>query len=362
MSFRTLSLGMALAVSLWGCGGSVSISSGGGGAGGSTSNGGGGTTASTGGTTSTPSTGGTTTTSITTGVGGACAGVEPTLPDAPCKPSDPSCHAGTNACLAAAEFGGAPKFGMRMAQLTIQKPDSLTAQKNPIVANILQKSVTPNQPTCNLNGIGTFSWLLAFDLTTNKLKTGSASWSGPGPGMYTFGGGSVPGLGMSFSLEPATLDLSVDSGCQFQSTAGDVNLQIFLNSADEYLLLPIAAMKMSGAISGAHNCIGKYDVLALDLGAQCLPPAFEDGGALSGVIGLSAADHVPVNALKETLCALLTGQNDGDPMMKHCPVGPDGSIVPAGDACFATGGPAEPGCADALFFQATFAASGVTIN
>ncbi len=317
-----------------------------------------GTTTPTGGTAGTGGVGGTTVT------GGGCAGVEPVLPETACAPGAAVCHAATNACLATKEFAGSPSFDMRIAQLTISKPDAFTAAKNPVVAGVLGKGVTPGLPDCNLNGNGTFSWLLSFDLASTKLRTGTALFADSPALSYTFSAGSVPGgLGTNLPVDPAILNLVFDAdGCQFQSVGGGTTIQIFLSGAADSVLLPLVSLAVAGQVSPEHNCIGAYDAAALDPGNQCLPPTFTNAGSIAALIPLAAADEAAVQSLKQTLCVLLTGQNDGDPTMKRCPKDAAGVITAKGDACLATGGPATPDCADALSFKADFAASGVDIT
>jgi len=341
---------------------------GGGGDGGSATGGSaggtGGTTTGSGGTTmgTTTPTGGT---GGTTAMGGGCAGVEPVLPETACAPGAAVCHAATNACLATKEFAGSPSFDMRISQLTITKPDGLTEAKNPVVAGILSDDVTPNLPECNLLGNGTFSWLLSFDLANSKLRTGTATFNA-GPNLpYSFSAGSVPGgLGVDFPLAPAILNLVLDAdGCQFQSIGGGTTIQIFLSSEQEYVLLPLVSVAVAGHVSPEHNCIGAYDVASLDPANSCLPPTFKNDGSIAALIPLAAADEAAILSLKQSMCVLLTGQNDGDPTLKRCPKDPaTGIITVQGDACLATGGPATPDCADALFFKSDFAASGVDVT
>lgn len=323
----------------------------------------GGSTTGTGGTTTgtTTPTGGTGGTTVT---GPTCAGTEPVLPNTPCTPDAPLCHANSNACLATKEFGGASSFDMRISQLAITKPDALTAAKNPVVAGILADSVAPDLVDCYLTGSGTFSWLLSFDLANGKLRTGTAQFNNSPSTSYAFGVGSVPGgAGVDFPVDPATLNVVLDaSGCQFQSSGGGTTIQIFLSDASNYVLLPLMNLAVAGQVSPEHNCIGSYNAAALDPANQCLPEEFTNGGSIAAVLPLAAADQVAITSLKQSLCVLLTGESDNDITLKRCPKDAAGVITVKGDACVATGGPATPDCADALFFKADFAASGVDVT
>ena len=69
---------------------------------------------------------------------------------------------------------------------------------------------------------------------------------------------------------------------------------------------------------------------------------------------LRAADDFHIESLKKTLCAFLVKE----PTVKdaqgvhHCMKDAAGEVTNLGDACIATGGPATPDCADAMFFEA----------
>lgn len=319
------SLGV-LALSSIGCGGGSGSSTGGGGSattGGSTGGGGGSTSAS---------------------------------------PCDPQCDANKNvksACVAIEDNSAATTYNLRMSQLTLKAPAALTAEKNPVVAGIIAKAVTMNLPDCNLNGTGTFSWLLQFDTATGKLKTGGAEIQADPSAGYCFVNQMLGGQ----NVAPLTVDAAPDADGKFSvSVGGDVVVPIFLGDAAHYVLLPLKNAKIINAtLSKDHNCIGKYNAENLDPGAMCLPPEFTNAATLDAFITLEDADTVQVEPLKETLCALLTGENDGG-MPKKCKRDANNKITSKGDWCAATDMAADASCADAFKLGADFAASGVKIT
>ena len=276
---------------------------------------------------------------------------------------DPACDANkgiTSDCVAIKDNASATKFGLRMSQLTINKPEALTAAKNPVVAGIISKGVTMNLPDCNLNGNGTFSWLLEFDTETGKLKTGGAYPVDDPTAGYCFVNATLSGS----DVAPLVIDAKPDADGKFSVTVGgDVVVPIFLTSKDDYVLLPLSNAKIINAtLSGDQNCMGKYDSASLDPSAMCLPPAFVNAASLDSYVTLENADTVPIASLKKTLCALLTGEDDGDATMKHCKRDANNVITSKGDWCAATDAAADANCADAFKLGADFAASAVEIT
>ncbi|MFO0589327.1 MAG: hypothetical protein U0441_17450 [Polyangiaceae bacterium] len=330
------------------CSEAGSSSSGGtGGSGGTTTSsaGNGGTTTSSGGTTT--SSGGTTTSSG--GTGGL-----------PCAPSCAAVSGISSECVAIEDNGGAATIRLRMAHMQFTKPAAFTAAQNPVIAGILAKGVTMNLPDCNLNGSGTFSWLLELDPQMNSLKMGGAFPVADPTQGYCF---VNTALGSTL-VAPVAVDASLDvDGHLSVPVGGNVVVPLFLTSKDDYILLPFRSTKiLEATLSADRNCIGAYDVAALDPASQCLPPAFIDGAKLDAFMTLEDADTVPISPLKKTLCALLTGEDDGDPTMRHCKRDASSVITSKGDWCSATDAPATMACADAYKVSGDFAASAVEIT
>lgn len=274
---------------------------------------------------------------------------------------DPACDANagiSSQCVAIENNKDSMKFGLRMSQLTISKPDALTAGKNPVVAGIISKGVIMNLPDCNLNGNGTFSWLLEFDLAAGKLKTGGAYPVDDPTAGYCFVNADLSGT----TVAPLTVDAKPGADGKFSvEVGGDVVVPIFLTSKDDYVLLPLSNAKIINAtVSTDQNCIGTYDAASLDPAAMCLPPAFTNAASLDAYVTLENADTVPIASLKKTLCALLTGEDDGDATMKHCKRDANNVITSMGDWCSTTD--SAGGCMDAFKLGADFAASAVKIT
>jgi len=348
MGFQFVLGAATLAIFVWGCKGSVDEPSNGvggtGGAGGST---GPGTTSSSG---------------TMTGSGGACAGVEPVLASNACAPTDASCHSATNACFAQVEYGGAKDFGMRIVHIRASKPDMFTEATFPVIAGIFDQTLAPSLPQCQIKGEGNSAWLLHFDLWTGKLTVGSAAFVGSGSSALKFDASSaVGGFGVDFPMAPATVDVAVDGDCQFQSSPAEVTLRIFLTSPADYFLIPLVQATISGQLSPAHNCIGAVDPGTGD--PDSCWSEYKDGGSISGLIPLRAADDFHIVSLKRTLCSFLVNESNvlDDNYVHHCLKDAAGEVMNKGDACIATGGPATPDCADAMFFEAQFTAAGADV-
>lgn len=281
------------------------------------------------------------------------------------SPCDPQCDANKgikSACVAIEDNSAATTWGLRMSQLTIKAPAELTAEKNPVVAGIIAKGVIMNLTDCNLNGNGTFSWLLQFDSATGKLKTGGATIQADPSQGYCFVNGMLPGSDQV--ITPLTVDAAPDASGKFSvEVGGDVVVPIFLTDITNYVLLPLKNAKIINAtLSADHNCIGKYNADTLDPANQCLPPEFTNDASLDGYITLEDADGVKVESLKKSLCALLTKEDNGDPTYKQCPKDANGKITSKGDWCSTTDAAATADCADAFKLGADFAASAVKIT
>lgn len=295
-----------------------------------------------------------------------CPGAIPLPADGPCTPSA-ACMAKIDQCLPLHDNADAPVFGLRMAGLTFTAPPSLTKG---IITGVITNSVTLAQPECNLNGGGTFSWLLAFDTVAGTLKTGGAMpVADPSLG-YAFVDQDFPILGGKLHVGPVTLTATLDPGCQASSSAADLNLPIYLDQgASDQMLLPLRQARfVKLSISGHHNCIGKYNAKGLDPASGCVAddqnPIFLPAGQVVGLINLDQADSMIVDAIGQSLCVILSGDsatygNGGTPARCKRTAG---KIVFKGDWCTATNAAASAGCNDAVYVAGDFAASGVLIN
>ncbi|MBK8257521.1 MAG: hypothetical protein IPK82_33235 [Polyangiaceae bacterium] len=262
-------------------------------------------------------------------------------------------------CIAIVDNSGLSTFGLRMAQLTLEKPAALT---NPVVAGLIESGVTMNLKDCNLTGDGTFSWILQFDKSTGKLKTGGAKPVDDPTTGYCFVNEMLGGQQVS----PIEVDATPDANGNFTvATGGDVVVPIFLGTTADFVLLPLRDAKLTdGTISADQNCIGSYNAEKLLPEDSCEPSGdvtrFTDAGSLDAYITLEDADAVIINSLKQSLCVLLTGDagDGGDP--KKCSRDANGAIIAKGDWCSTTN--SADGCQDAFKLGAKFAASAVKVT
>lgn len=283
---------------------------------------------------------------------------------ADCAQTDPLCSVGE--CVALADNSGQTKFGLRMSQLTVTRPEVLTSLT---VGKIVSDGVRLNLLDCRLNGQGTFNWLLELDTQAGTLRTGGALPEQDPTGGYCF----VNSATGDFQVEPVTVPAPVVDGA-FSAEVGDILVPIYLQiePPGTPIILPLKAGRITDAkISTDNNCIGKYNSEGLLPTDRCLPspeyPAFVDGASLDGYITLEEADKVIVEDVGQSLCVLLAGpdpdgmyHDGGSP--KRCKRDANQAIVLQGDWCSTTNSAATAGCADSFALGATFAASAVTIK
>ncbi|WP_437581058.1 hypothetical protein [Sorangium sp. So ce887] len=281
-----------------------------------------------------------------------------------CSLKHPVCTAVTSDCVAVHDNQGATTLGLRMAQLTITKPDVLASG---YVAGLVTQGLTMNLPQCNLNGTGTFSWLLEFDTTTGKLRTGGAMPTVDPREGYCFANMTAG----EFEIAPTEIDAPLTDGA-WSGEAETLNVPIFLETSPEPIILPLHQVRLTDAkVSADNNCIGRYNVEGLEWDNACLPgqdgdpPAFINGGKLAAFITLEEVDRVIVDAVKQSLCVVLSGD-----IVKYgtgadtntCKRDENDQIVLKGDWCSATNSPATDDCADAYALGGEYAASAVKIN
>jgi hypothetical protein len=306
-------------------------------------------------------------TATSTGVGPPPMDVCPVggLQPSACTPTDAACNPKTSLCAAEIDQSSASLFGLRVAQLTIQRPAALTVG---IVKTIIEGAALPDRPECNLDGGGTFSWLLRFDTTSADLTIGAAKpLAAPGQS-YQFIDEMVPTGSVSFHVAPVTVQSTIAATCAFTSTAGDLVLPVYLDAAAaDPILLPLHRLALhDGVISADNGCIGRLNVD----GFGCTPDdghqPFVDGASFDAFFDLEEADTVVVSAIARSLCVVLSGNaagfGDGAQPVSRCKRGATGNILFKGDWCAATDSPSTPGCADALRFSGTLAASGAAIQ
>lgn len=348
MRFSTMILGLCAAgitaaSALAGCGGSDGGNGGGGGTNMSSSS----------------SSGSSGTMSSSSGSSGSCT--------AACCPTA-SCKATDKTCIGLVDNAGKTKFGLRMSELDVTKPAALTSG---IVASVVAGNVLPANAGCNLNGTGTFSWLLQFDTTAGTLKTGGAKPVADETKGYDFVDDMVMQGNQTFHIQPITFTgVTPDANGAFSVTMGtDLYVPIYLDpGATQVVILPLKEARLAmGTLSSNNNCIGAYNANGLDPANTCLADSknhtFITGGSLDGLITLEDADTVLVSSLMQSLCVLLSGNasmygqkaSDG---ITYCKRDSSNKILFQGDTCSMAG----QTCTDSVKLTADFAASSVQIN
>ena len=237
----------------------------------------------------------------------------------------------------------------------------------------MQNGVTMNLANCNLDGNGTFSWLLQFDTIGGTLTTGGATPAQDPTQGYAFVSQTIMQGSKSFTIAPIVVPAPINGGAFATSTGKYVILPIYLDiAASAVILLPLHEAKLAGNLSADKSCIGKYNAAGLDPAGGCLPdnttPAFigadgkaDSDGHLDGYVGLNEADTVLVDAVGQSLCVILWGDaatyGDGGMPSKCKRTG--GKINFQGDWCSASNNMA---CTDSVRLSARFSASGVKAN
>ena len=176
----------------------------------------------------------------------------------------------------------------------------------------------------------------------------------------------------ALQIAPAVLQAPF-TACAIDAQGGDLNVPIYLDAAgNSAVYLPLHFLQFyKGFVSDNGSCIGTFNAAGLDPANGCQPdathPQFLDGGYVGGYINLAEADGIPISALNQSLCVLLSGNEAmyGEPGpggLTVCKTGANNQILFQGDWCSMTNEPATPTCADSVQLLASFAASGVTIN
>ena len=285
----------------------------------------------------------------------------------PCSPAASCPQVTSSKCIALADNSAAKQFTLRMANLTLTAPPSLTKG---LVKGVVQNGVTMNLTSCNLNGGGTFSWLLQFDTVTGMLKTGGGKPADDPTKGYSFVDETIMQGGKSFKITPFTTAAPIKAGAFAIAMGQDVIVPVYLDlKASAVVLLPLHKAKLTGTISADNNCIGKYNSKGLVPMGSCLSdathPSFigtdgkaDSDGKLDGYITLEEADTVIVDAVGQSLCVILSGDaaTFGDGKTPALCKRTGGKIDFQGDWCDASN---DMACKDAVRLQANFSASGV---
>jgi hypothetical protein len=265
---------------------------------------------------------------------------------------------------------GSATPGFRVSHLAFTKPKAFTTG---IIAGVFDGAVTPTDVACNLNGSGTFSWLMHLDFAAGTVTTGGAKPSSNPAGPFAFVDEMVSTGGTAVHVHPVTAPGGLAPDCTLAATVGDVYMPMYLDAAGtSSIILPLHSVRFHDvAVSPDLGCIGRYAAETLDPVNSCLSdsqhPLFQDGGTIDSFMTLEEADTIIVSALNESLCVMLSqnpamfGQvnSQGVTMCKRDAAN---HILLQGDWCTATNAPASATCADADALSGTFAAQGVLIQ
>ena len=282
-----------------------------------------------------------------------------------CAPTDPACPALNvdSDCLSLVDNSGKDVFAMRLAQLSITKPEALTSQ---IIYNLVADGVNVNLPACNVGGTGTFNLITVFDRAAGTIKAGGAYPLADPTDGYCFVDDPT------HEVSPVEVPTIYNADGTFESQPiPRVVMPIFLDmAATTAVYLPLSSARIEGArISADNNCIGRFNADGLDPYFSCAPDPlggieyYINDGSLTGYITLEDADAVSVDLLKQSLCVVLSGDaatygDDGTPL-ERCTRDGNGDIVLKGDWCAASN--SAGGCQDSFRLQATIAASGAAL-
>lgn len=281
-----------------------------------------------------------------------------------CAQTNAACTAVKSDCVALVDNSAKTTFGLRMAQLTITKPDILAG---PTIGKVVSDAVRMNLQECRLNGTGTFSWLIEFDTAGGTVRTGGALPQADPRAGYCF----VDTMVDTFHIQPITINTPLTDGT-FSANIGDLLVPIYLavDPPGTPIILPLHSAELTeGKVSADNNCVGQYNAAGLDPNNLCLPDpehsAFLNDAKLDAYITIEEADTVIVESLGQSLCVILSGDPGmyGDGMMPNrCLRDASGAILLEGDWCAATDSAASATCKDAFALGAEFAASAVEVT
>jgi hypothetical protein len=291
---------------------------------------------------------------------------------ATCYPGAQCPQVAQSECISLVDNTDAAQFTLRMADLKLTAPLALNQG---LAKTIVQSGVTMNLASCDLYGVGTFSWLLQFDTVTGLLKTGGAKPAADPTQGYSFVDETITQNGTPFKIAPITAPAALNNGAFAVAMGQSAIIPIYLDlKANSVILLPLHDVKFSGVVSANRSCIGKYNSAGLDPVSSCIAddtaPAFigQDGkansdGALEGYITLEEADKIIISQVGQSLCVLLSGDvgqfGDGGSPVIRCKRDAASKIIFQGDWCNVTN---DASCKDSLRLGGAFSASGVKVN
>lgn len=319
-----------------------------------------------------------------------------------CQPSAAECYATDSsgpgaACLARADNAGAATAQLRVTKLAVTSPAVLA---QPFMQDaIITKKIDFSQPRCAQRGTGQFGVLLEVDETARTLKVGGSlpqALSGD-PKLDGTCFGTFHDDASGIDVAPVTSPYTVE-GDRLVAKFDKVVLPIFLsNTRDDYVLLPLHQVTIKATLSADKNCIGSFDASQLSTSNNCAPAeggfAWQSGGSLEGYITVAEAETVDIVSLAQTLCVVLSGDTARWKGKKGHPCGTDDGgntitcgdcstakenlncdendvctpkpaaerVLPDGDYCSTTQGPATATCKDAFLLKTELSAAAIKI-
>lgn len=300
-----------------------------------------------------------------------------------CDPSQPgTCYQPTccqivkdSKCMAKVENSSSPRKTLRISQLRVQAPAKLASS---LVQNtIVSPAVTQLDPECGFKDVnkgGLFNWLIDFDTSAKKLRTGGARAVEKIDEGYCFLKADFTGV----QVEPILVDMNFDAGTGAFSTAAQIPrlaVPIFQkrDPKDIPILLPLRNVEIyDGVLDTNGNCIGRFRGESGELDGDCKtltndvtsPEAylFENGGKIRGVITLEEANQVKIVDLNQTLCALLVKPNATEKQGDFTSCKQEGGKLAPEVFASADAESTPGGAKDAVKLAAEFAASSIKIT
>ena len=279
-------------------------------------------------------------------------------------------------CLARITNAGASTFGMRISELTIRTPASLTYMSGgPFTVgsfgSLFVSWVSPSTAPClGEDHTAATAWLLGFDLGQKTLTMGGAVATSTTQTQFTFLDEMVAQGGQTYHVRPVAYGLIQNAGDSFSTpTPQDFAFPLFISATSSPTVIPFHALWVSSVtVSASHDCIGSYDPAVFDPQRSCMPTfagqGFRYAGDLEAYFVLEEADTITIGAYQETFCAALAGDmGTVDPTTQIMSCSRTHGVIDfKGDWCSTTNAPATATCADAVHVTADFAASAVQIR
>ncbi|MEM6787706.1 MAG: hypothetical protein AAF928_08810 [Myxococcota bacterium] len=299
--------------------------------------------------------------------GAACGSDEepPPTDGGDCTPTDPNCPGLGSACLALTDNAGLDEFTLRLAQLSVLRPASLTTD---FVRSLIADGVNANLDACNLFGMGSFNLMVTFDRPADTLTLGGAfPEQDPTQGYCLVDDPDN-------DVAPVTVAANLQDDGSFSTDPIDrFVVPVFIDTtATEAVYLPLRQARITGGqLSADQNCVGRFNADGLQPDQNCAPfpemgiEYFVNDAELDGFIRIEEADEVSVDLARQSLCVLLSGDvnafGDGNTEgIERCRRDGDGEIVLEGDWCSTSN--QEGDCRDSFKLQGRVAASAATLR